>query len=74
MILLGAALMALGVVIVLVATLDRRRRWREARPFAGDERAAPEPALVPNPVVYLAYLGWLLIAAGALTFTSRFVP
>jgi hypothetical protein len=63
----AATLAVLGLALALGATRDRRRRWRHARPFAGDERAAPEPALVPNTRVYLVYLGWLLVAAGALT-------
>lgn len=58
-------MIGLGTVAIVAATRDRRRRWADARPFAGDERAAPEPALVPNLVVLVVYLGWLLIAAGA---------
>lgn len=58
------ALIVVGAAVSAIATLDRRRRWRRAEPFAGDERAAPEPALVPNTTVYVVYVGWLLIAIG----------
>lgn len=56
----------LGAALVVVATAARRRRWHAAEPYAGDERAAPEPALVPPSTVYSVYLGWLLLAAGVL--------
>jgi hypothetical protein len=65
--LVAAILAATGAVIATAATRDRRARWRRARPFAGDERAAPEPALVPGSTVYLVYLGWTLVVAGAVT-------
>lgn len=64
---LATVLVAAGLVVALGATRDRRRRWRRARPFVGGERAAPEPVLVPTATVVSVYLGWLLVAAGALT-------
>jgi hypothetical protein len=60
----GSLLMVAGVAIVLGATRARRRRWRALEPFVGDELGAPEPVFVPQAVVYTAYLGWVMMAAG----------
>lgn len=65
-ILVGVALVAAGVRVALPAMHDRRARWRAARPFAGGERAAPEPALVPPRVVMTVYLGWTIAVAGVI--------
>lgn len=62
----AVALLGSGLPLLAAATYDRRRRWRQAEPFVGDERGAPEPVLVPNGVVYLVYLGGGLAAAGLL--------
>lgn len=62
---IAVALIVLGVAIAVRATIERRRRWRDAAPFAGGERSTPEPAIVPNSVVYLVYLAWLLVGVGA---------
>jgi hypothetical protein len=69
---LAVALVLLGAALVVVATSARRSRWRAAQPFAGDERAAPEDALVPRSAVYAVYLGWLLVGAGALVLAVSF--
>lgn len=65
----GALLIVVGAMVGVGATRRRRRRWREAWPFAGGERAAPEPVLVPPSTVFLVYTGWLLVTAGAATAT-----
>lgn len=61
---IAASLVLVGLAIAVAATRDRRRRWRDASPHVGGERAAPEPVIVPNRVVYLVYLGWAFVAAG----------
>lgn len=58
-------LLAVGLAVITAATHRRRQLWRAASPFAGDERCAPEPALVQNWIIYLVYLGWLVAIAGA---------
>lgn len=60
----AVTLLAVGLTMVATATRARRRRWRQVQPFAGDERGAPEVALVPVTVMYLVYLGWVLTVAG----------
>lgn len=62
---IAVLLCAGGVYLAVAATRQRRQRWREARPFAGGERAAPEPALVPQRLVLAVYLGWVLVAVAA---------
>jgi uncharacterized membrane protein HdeD (DUF308 family) len=60
----AVVLIAAGISLGVGATRQRRRRWRDAQPFAGGERAAPEPAVVPSTIIYLVYVGWLLVIAG----------
>ena len=64
MLVVAATLVVLGLLTAAQATVSRRDRWRAAGQFGGDEKGAPEPAVVPNPVVFAVYLGWLLLAAG----------
>lgn len=60
----AALLLVTGLVLAVGATRVRRRRWRGADPFTGDERGAPEPALVHPAIVQLVYLGWVLFLSG----------
>jgi hypothetical protein len=61
---LATASLLIGVGLVVVGTMERRRLWRRAEPFAGGDRAAPEPVIVPARVLYAIYLGVALIMVG----------
>ncbi|MFP3900738.1 MAG: hypothetical protein ACLFXM_07765 [Acidimicrobiia bacterium] len=60
-IVIAVVLGAAGALLAVTATRERRQRWRDAQPFAGGERAAPEPVLVPPRTVLAVYLGWFLV-------------